>query len=530
MAKRNHKSHASSTALRLIPIAIGLLGMICMLVFGAMAGRFLTWHLMLGGLSFASILGGLFWMRDAKWKETLSAFVYTFFFAMALVMIYLISANRHVRFDVTRDKLHTLTPQTQSLLRVLPPGETFTVQAFAPLAEHQALQRFLNNYTRTNPQVNFEIFDPARDLDVVLQLGGNVKKGDLYVTRQDAEGEIVRQEKGTLKAGDMERESKLTNAIARTLRMDQRVVYFTTGHGEKRLDGTETSLSSIGQLIVDTSFPVEPVRLLQGPVPNNAAAIVIAGPTIDLFDPELEMLIQYLDQGGKLILMMDPVMRRDVPMDNFTKLLGHIGMRSPNALVIDPVAVNSSNSSFTPIVQYLDHPIADASGAQPFVMMEARPFFAAESVPKGMQLEGVLVSLDKVWTESFDQLRSIRRPVPPEDPDEIGARFLAVAVEKPTPGGRFGDLMRAVAIGDSDAFADKHVGGQNIGAASFLLSSLDWMREQRTMLYIPPKLLRNTPLSMTKTTMWFLVVLFVVFGLVFTFGGTAWTLARRRAK
>lgn len=520
----------ASVALRAIPVVLGFLGIAGAVVLGALHGRFLPVHFITAGASLAAIAGGLFWIGDVRWRETLSSLVYTVFFVLCVALVYLISANRHGRLDLTRDGAHTLSGQTVSVLSRFQPDETIRLRAFAPAAEHQALDRFLANYQRQAPAFRYDIHDAQRDLDVVMQLGGNVANGDMILVRQDAAGNVMQRESGTLDAGDSRREHHLTNALARLLQAEEQRIYFTVDHGEKRLDGSETSMTMAAQLLADTVLPVHQIRLMEGNIPRDASAIVIAGPTRDLFDFELEQLMLFLDEGGKLFLLYDPIFPRDGgELENFDTLLAHIGVESPNELIVDPVAVPAFGRTFTPLAAFTRHPIAQGTRRNPFYLDQARPFFPLEELPEGIRQEVVLVTSDQVWTESFDQLRSITRPIPPDDPDLFRMQYVSVAVERLTPGGRWGDTMRVVLAGDSDAFADNLL-ERNGDAAAYLVATMNWLRERQELLEVPPRYLRSTPVVLTTTRAWILLGTFLVIGLAITAGGTAWTMIRRKTR
>ncbi len=528
---RSHAQSRGTVALRAIPIVLGFLGVAGAIVLGALHGRFLPVHFVTAGVSLAAIAGGLFWVNDVRWRETLASIVYTLFFALCVVLAYMISANRQGRLDLTADQTHTLSPQTVSILQRIDPQEMVRMQVFAPGAEHQQLERFLANYSRETPSFRFDIHDAARDLDVVMQLGGNISNGDMILVRQDAEGNVVRRESGELDVGDQRREHTLTNALARLMQTQQERIYFTTGHGERHLDGSEGGMTMAAQLIADTVLPARQVRLMESGVPEDAAAVVVAGPTRDLFDYELEVLQHYLDEGGKLLFLFDPVLARGTAadLDNFETLLRHVGLQSPNELIVDPVSVPAFGRTFTPVVGFTRHEISQGTRRTPFYMDQARPFFPVDNLPDGIRQEVVLVTNDQVWTEPFEELRSITRPVPPDNPERVRMQYVAVASEKLTPGGRWGDRMRVVAVGDSDAFVDELL-ERNGDAASFLVASMNWLRERQELLAVPPRYLRSTPVVLTTTRAWVLLGTFLAIGLAITVGGTAWTIIRRKTR
>lgn len=522
------------TGLRLIPVVLGLVGMPLGIALGALAGRFTEVHFGLLTLSLLSIGGGLLWLREARLRETLAAIVYSIFFLLCVALVYLISANRQVRFDLTEDRLHSLDPLSEAVVAQLPQDEIITLTVFAPAQEHQSVARFLENYTRPSPAIRTRIYDAGRDLDAALQFGGAVEERSLFLTVQGPGGEIIhRAPPEAFDVSSPFRENTLTNALLRAQRPEGQKIYYSMSHGEKRVDETEFSLSRVIRIVNDSILPVEPLRLTENAIPEDAAALIIAGPTIDLFDFERELLSDYLNQGGKLLLLLDPVLdpvtAQPRPLENFQALLGEYGLQSPNAMIVDPTAVNAFQSNFTPLVNWTAHPIAQGTNKTPFYLDRARPLESAEELPKGIKLEGILVTSDQTWVEPLDQLRSIRRLNPPEDPDQIDLQIAAVTARRPTPGGRRGETMRLVVMGDSEAFVDGNL-VQNGDAALFFRQSITWLREQDELLQIPPRALSSTPITMTLARLWTILGGLMFLGLLITVGGTSYAIYRRRTR
>jgi len=524
-------ARAQSTLLRLVPIFLGLLGMLLVLVAGALAGRFMGWHFALGGVSILSLAGGLFWLQDPRWRESLASLTYTSFFALSLALVYLIAANRPTRLDLTTDRVHTLSPLTMALLRMIPETDRIVVQLFVPTADHAACERFFSAYRRASSRVAFEVYDPARDLDVVQRFQGTIAKGKMFVVRFNGEGVPTARTDGELMIGGINREFTMTNAIARTLQGEQQSIYWVVGHGERGFVADEPdSYAKLGVRIEENALPVKGLRLMEGPVPADAAAVVLAGPKSDLQDFEREVLTSYLDGGGKLLLLIDPALARDPLLPNVEAVARHAGIEAVNNLVVDPDALNSAGSYFSPRVGFSQHPIAKGTNRQPFTMPLARPLIAAESVANGIKLSGLLGTVnDQCWSEDAAAPRSIRSLVPPTDPKELGQQLMALASERTIEAGKYGSTMRVVVIGDTDAFQNSDI-ERAPDAMLLILQSLNWMREREALLNIPPKLLAHTPISLGESSLYVFGGGFLLLGLLISLGGTAYSVARRRAR
>jgi ABC-type uncharacterized transport system involved in gliding motility auxiliary subunit len=518
----------SGSFVRTIPVLLGLAGFALALVLGALNGHFLTWHFAMAGLGVGSIGFGLLWLQEVRWRESLTSLVYTIFVLLSAVMLYLISANRPQRFDLTRDSLHTLSPQTKAVLGRIPADRVVRLELFTEQRNHPALEKFLENYQRIAPQLSVELFDPKRDLDAVASYGPAINEGQFFLAVYDGAGELLRRGDGALPTLPDTREHIITNALARLLQEKQEVVYWSTGLGEKRLDGSETSLTKVASAVSAQAVKISELRLMEGRIPADATAIVICGPRRDLSDYDLELLQNYLAEGGKLFLLLDPTFEEKVPLPNFDKLVGTLGLEMPDAFVIDPLALATTRLTHTPQTVWIRHPIGDATNKIPFMLDRARPILAGNEV-KGTTLTGIFLSNESCWFEPVGELKSFRRPNPPEDASRMGNQLLAVTAERQTPGGRFGNKMRAVLLGDSDAFIDRVV-ETNGDAGTFFVQSVNWLRERQDLLQIPPRAVTATPVTLTPRTAWTLLGLFALMGIAVCGGGTAWALIRRRIK
>ncbi|MFM7140722.1 MAG: Gldg family protein, partial [Alphaproteobacteria bacterium] len=137
-------------------------------------------------------------------------------------------------------------------------------------------------------------------------------------------------------------EEVLTGAIAKLVRRTPRVVYFVTGHRERGLvPGKDDGYGRIAGLLRDEGLEVRTLALLGAPgVPADASAVVVAGPEVELVEAELAKLGAWLDAGGAVLVLVDPVelpalagwlaargirLRDDVVVDGSNRVYGSDG-------------------------------------------------------------------------------------------------------------------------------------------------------------------------------------------------------------
>lgn len=104
-------------------------------------------------------------------------------------------------------------------------------------------------------------------------------------------------------------ESELTRALIRLISPEARAVYFLQGHGEPSLDaGSDVSFSIATSTLESKNYTVNTLNLLStNTIPEDALAIIIAGPMKPLASSEVSLLKKYADTGGSLVVMENPV-------------------------------------------------------------------------------------------------------------------------------------------------------------------------------------------------------------------------------
>lgn len=126
-------------------------------------------------------------------------------------------------------------------------------------------------------------------------------------------------------------ENALVDAIAYVTADMIPTVYFLTGHGE---EGTATNPYDFA---ANKTFP------------ENADVLVINSPSEDYTEAEVDMLISYVDNGGKIYILTDV---ENYTMPNLMRFLAYYGL-SVNSGVISvddktaiPVSINKEHSAF----------------------------------------------------------------------------------------------------------------------------------------------------------------------------------------
>ena len=415
-----------------------------------------------------------------------------------LVAVNYISSREHKRWDLTASSQFTLSPQSIKVLKSLDAPLKMTV--FAKESDFPSYRDRLDQYQYISKNVSADYIDPDKRPGPARELG------------IQSYGTIAIQYKGRIERVVGNTEQDLTNGIIKAVTGKERKVYFTQGHGEKDIAGTErTGYSGIATQLAHDNYKLEKLPLAQqGDVPADAAAVVVAGPKTDFLPGEIDALKAYLGKGGHLMLLLDPPEKLDSPpLTNLIALAHDWDMEVGNNVVVDisgvgrllgtdetvPVAVNYPSH---PIVEGLDtltaFPLArsvtpisggvDGHFAQTFV--ETSPKSWAETDMKAMLTGGKV---------SFDEAKGDKR-----GPVSIAAAASAPVTAAPTDKSDTGAAKpetRVVVFGDSDFASNLALGVS--GNKDLFMNAVNWLAQQENLIAIRPREADDRRVTMTAS-------------------------------
>ncbi|HYX92947.1 MAG TPA: Gldg family protein, partial [Myxococcaceae bacterium] len=207
------------------------------------------------GVALVALYFATNWRRLGQFASRRS----TFFFAStligtllvlgALAAINFIAEKKSRSWDLTRNKIHSLAPQTVSTLKDL--KEPVQAVAFVPTSDesYDELRDLLERYHREAPaKFDFSFKDPRKTPDLAAKY--QLREGDTTVVLIRGEGA-----KQSHKAVQFPRfvpgskEQELTNGLLALATTGEQKVYFLAGHGELPLELTEGAGSALTELV-----------------------------------------------------------------------------------------------------------------------------------------------------------------------------------------------------------------------------------------------------------------------------------------
>ena len=308
-------------------------------------------------------------------------------------------------------------------------------------------------------------------------------------------------------------EQELTNALIKAVEGEEQTVYFVQGHGERDPNSSERDgYGSIREALRLDNFGVETVVLAQtGEVPQDANALVIAGPTTDFLPGETDLLDSYLEQGGKILLMLDPPeLEGESPKENLEGLAENWGIEIGNNIVVDASGMGQllGTDATVPIASsYPPHPITEN-----FNLITAFPLARSiRPIAGGVENRTPEILIEtgaNSWSEmDFSELATGEVRLNEDAGDIAGPIPIALSVSQTIESERAGTTdaenetgsedvernitsdtpleARFVLFGDSDFATNGAVGIQ--GNRDLILNSINWLAQQENLIAIRPR-------------------------------------------
>ena len=457
-----------------------------------------------------------------------------------LIAVNYIGARQNKRWDLTANKSFSLSDQTRKVLEGL--DSPLHLMVFVQEPDFSRFKDRLQEYEYLSKQMTTEYVDPDKKPAVARQ--NEVQQYGTIVFNYKG-----RTERVTITPGQDISEQDLTNAIIKAVSGQQRKIYFAQGHGERDTTSQERNgYAGIAAALGRENYAVDKVVLAQtGAVPDDASAVIVAGPSTDFLPAEIEALNKYLAKSGKVLLELDPLDTPEAPpLTNLIAFARSWGIDVGANVIVDGSGMGQliGTDATAPVVaKYGTHPIGqrlnvmtayplsrsvapvangvDGRTAQPFAETSERSIAIRGDVKT---MIAALTAGEKLTDSKIDK----RGPVPiaaavsaPSTAPTTGPAANPLDPEAPKP------ESRVAVIGDADFAANAYLGIQ--GNRDMFMNTLGWLSQQENLIAIRPKEAGDRRITLTATqqtlTKWF--SLLIVPACIFGTGILSWS--RRRS-
>lgn len=430
--------------------------------------------------------------------------------------------------DATSTKLYSITEETKQYLKSLEEDVTIyvlaaeknadetlseTLQRYQDLSGHIKVEyknptvypTFYQQYTDTAPSMNSLIVASSLRSSVI-------DYGDIYEYSYD-----YTTYSQTLEGYDAE--GQITSAV-QYVTMDSEnlpVIYEIQGHGETALTG------KFAEAVKKANITISELTLLEEEeVPQDAAAIIINGPTTDFSEDDAKKVITYLNSGGKALIVTNFQYQG---LTNFDSILAEYEVQRVKGIVMENDTSYYYGNTPYYLLPEVDTSQYTSSVGDAYIFA---PYSEAFTYPQESEDTSYIPLLETTDAAVAKADASNASTPELEDGDTAGPFVLALAVEK-TIGE---ETSRLIISGSTELFtdgADQIVSGNNLLLFTDILAGIV-NNEDLTSSVIPVKEYSLGMLTITSAAVFYVGIagMAVIPLLLLVTGIVIWARRRKR--
>ena len=273
-------------------------------------------------------------IRGGTYSAVITAIVLAILIAVNVLVSVLPSGS--TEYDISSSQLYSVASNTKSVVNAL--TEDVTIYWIVQADQEDAIiENLLGRYESLSDHITVEKRNPdvyptfaeqytdetVVNNSLVVECGERsryISYYDIYVTSTDMYSYSYNT--------SFDGEGAITSAIDYVVNPDQPVVYALTGHGESDLPST------MADTIEKENITVESFSLVNSDeIPEDAACLIIYSPQSDISETERDMLEEYVEGGGNLLVMAGPV--ADAELTNLYSLLEPYGATAAEGVVVE---------------------------------------------------------------------------------------------------------------------------------------------------------------------------------------------------
>lgn len=498
------------------------------------------------GVGFAMLLAMFLKIEAASLRYYLNLLIVGALLLGNLGLVYLLAANRELRWDLTRGRRYSLYPDTRTILRNLRLPVEIEVLALT----NEPWRSYFQQYARLSDHLTFRITNPYEAGRQAQGADEEVKLNDIVVRSGERQTRIRFDAQATVEEIGHELEAKVASAILRVVQSRDIRLYFVSRHGEKTpefMGGEHANVRSIHKFAEFLYKRAMTVRILDLQadrlVPDDCSMLAIVGPEVDYSAGEIDAIRDYLDRGGALLAMLEPPLSERSRTPRLRALLREYGIQAEERVVVDYGSYSAEHNVLVPLIHDFNpiHPITEnlQGAGEDMPMTVVGPVEKAEDAPEDMKLAALIQTSAKSSLLEMEQyvrmLREKKLRLPPAsewrkiplaataEPKRSLTQHAGAARPRPQR-----PRPRIAVFGDADFLTDAQLGPMQTTLGYF---TVNWLVGETDLVELPAPQTTITPLILGPHQR-NLVAIATVVVLPFTvfFGGLAYTTIRRRKR
>lgn len=467
---------------------------------------------------------------------------------LCLIGLLAFLSNRYIYLaDWTVNNQNSLNEVSLKLLETLDaPVEIASYTSNSQIK--QSVRELVKRYQRVKPDIILTFINPNSDPEKIRSLNIAVD-GEMVISYEGRQENLARLS-----------EQDLSNTLHRLMREKERKIFFTQGHGERSPEHQANfDLNSFSSHLIKQGFLVNTLNLArEKSIPDDISVLVIAGPQSAFLPGEVQLLIDYINAGGNLLWLGEPLkVTSNQPMHGLLPLAEHLGIEFLDGVVVDPTTqqYEITRPDYAIVTEYPQHAINDGfSSVTLFPQaagIERLPGFlekdkeestsknnsnknsnknADQSLTQEFKMTAFLTTIEQSWIETSPLKESVHFS---DLLDIVGPITIGMVLSRPVTPADSADKtitkeQRIVILGDGDFLSNTFLG--NAGNLNMGMNIVNWLSHDEQFISIPTRIKDDIILDISpgKLALLGAFFLFVLPGSLALSGSIIWLRRRNR--
>lgn len=286
---------------------------------------------------------------------TLAAGIAVLVIALTVILNLIVSQlpSDVLEVDVSSQKIYDISEVSKEFVKNMD-AEIELIMIHEPGTNATRIEKFVYDYAAMSDSISARVVDPVLEPSILTQY--DTAAGSLIVLNKET-GKYKEIPYGATASAliiygvdtqtqeyyesEFDADGQITSAINYVVNDSDASIYMLGSHGESDLPSNALARVNKANLLVKE----DKVDILLGAgIPEDCDLLICNNPTSDLADDELDIILDYMDNGGKFYLIID-----ETNLPNFNKLLRTYGLEMQEGYLGDQ---QNYYQQYAPMYQY----------------------------------------------------------------------------------------------------------------------------------------------------------------------------------
>lgn len=437
--------------------------------------------------------------------------------------------SKYSEIDISDNKIYSIGDQTTEMLDELEKDVTIYQIAQSGL-EDEVISNLLKKYEEESDHIKIELKDPIVNPQFTSEYTDQQVSSNSLIVVCDDRSKVI--DYNNLYESTMDYntysytttgfdgEGQITSAIAYVTSENLPILYTLSGHGEKELDST------IQEDIEKSNVEIKSLNLIsEEAVPEDTDCLLINSPATDISEDEKDAIIEYLENGGKAIILSDYTTEK---LDNFDKILENYGVKRVDGIVIEGDAQHYAMQMpyyLLPDVNNTDVTSDFASSGYYILTPYAQGIQKLDDVRDTVTVESILTTSDSAYSKTDLNSETLEK----EDGDIDGPFDIGVSITETVDEDKTTQIVYFSTANIMDSQVNMMVSGGNEQLVMSAINSMN-TSDENTAISIPSKSLEISYLTLSAydSSFWTICTIGLIPGVFLVLGFVIW-FKRRKA-